>query len=165
MRRNRFILLAAAWMVAIGIACRGSRPPARATSTVPAAPVVSQVQAFNDSVVASLLATIGNRQNDSAGRVFVNVQLPNLKGVPARTFLSIMNGGYARALGVTCAHCHDLADFSSDAKRPKLAAREMALMHRMINQELAKMQHIATPAAQNRAINCSTCHRGTITAR
>ena len=38
--------------------------------------------------------------------------------------------------------------------------REMAVMHRMINQELGKMQHIRTPATQNRAINCATCHRG-----
>jgi len=73
--------------------------------------------------------------------------------------------GPARALGVTCEHCHDVSNFASDAKEAKLAAREMAMMHRMINQELGKMQHLATPATQNRAINCMTCHRGRINPR
>jgi hypothetical protein len=71
-----------------------------------------------------------------------------------------MSGGYARALGVTCAHCHDTTDFSSDAKRPKRAAREMAMMHFGINQQLAKMENLATMPPENRFINCATCHRG-----
>src|SRR3954454_17221503 len=82
--------------------------------------------------------------------------------ISAKTLVSIMAGGYARALGVKCAYCHVEEDFSSDEKRPKRAAREMAAMHRMINQELRKMQYVATPATENRSINCATCHRGTI---
>jgi formate-dependent nitrite reductase cytochrome c552 subunit len=95
-----------------------------------------------------------------ADSVFKNVKI--LNAVSAKTLVSIMAGGYARALGVKCAYCHVEEDFSSDEKRPKRAAREMAAMHRMINQELRKMQYISTPPTENRAINCSTCHRGMI---
>ena len=72
-----------------------------------------------------------------------------------------MNGGYSRALGVSCTHCHVEEDFSSDDKRQKRAAREMARMHRMINEQLGKMENLETPAAQ-RSINCATCHRGAV---
>ena len=72
-----------------------------------------------------------------------------------------MESGYSRALGVTCLHCHVERNFASDDKRPKRAAREMAAMHRMINQQLAKMENLESNP-QNRAINCSTCHRGAI---
>jgi hypothetical protein len=40
------------------------------------------------------------------------------------------------------------------------AAREMAAMHRGINEQLEKMENLT--ADPNRAINCSTCHRGAI---
>ncbi len=73
-----------------------------------------------------------------------------------------MNGGYSRALGVACTHCHVEQDFASDDKRPKRAAREMAVMHKMINEQLGKMQNLETKP-DLRAINCSTCHRGAIT--
>jgi hypothetical protein len=72
-----------------------------------------------------------------------------------------MNGGYARALGVRCTHCHVERDFSSDDKRQKRAAREMATMHWTINQTLAKMNNLSS-APEERFINCATCHRGRI---
>jgi len=37
-------------------------------------------------------------------------------------------------------------------------AREMAVMHRMINDQLVKMQNLEL----KRFISCSTCHRGAI---
>jgi hypothetical protein len=84
-----------------------------------------------------------------------------MTNTPAARFLLIMNLGYSRALGVTCTHCHVEEDFSSDDKRPKRAAREMAAMHRSINDQLAKMQNLeANP--QGYFINCSTCHRGSV---
>lgn len=125
------------------------------THTPPVQPSV------NDAFVQQWTERIAGRENDPAGQVFTNIQVPWLKDVPARQFLLIMNGGYSRALGVTCTHCHVETDFASDEKRPKLAAREMAVMHRSINQQLAGMQHLAAPSGQ-RAINCSTCHRGEI---
>jgi hypothetical protein len=164
--RLRATVAGAAATILIAMACGR---PAAPTAAAPQAPAgvtpANPNQRFNDSVVQAYLTRLGARRADSAGKIFENLQLMNLRGVSAQTFLGIMNGGYARALGVSCAHCHDLTDFASDAKRPKLAAREMAAMHRMINQELAKMQHIQTPATQNRAINCATCHRGQVIPR
>ncbi len=80
-----------------------------------------------------------------------------LKTTPARQLLDIMNFGYARALGVRCTHCHVERDFSSDDKRPKRAAREMATMHRTINQTLRKMKDLKSEP-EERLINCATCH-------
>jgi hypothetical protein len=104
---------------------------------------------------------IKGRENDPAEQVFENIQIPWLKTVPAGLFLRIMNGGYSRALGVSCTHCHVEQDFSSDARRQKRAAREMAKMHRMINEQLEKMEHLEAPATE-RSINCATCHRGAV---
>lgn len=164
MTRISMLSAAAVAAVLVAIACSRAIAPTQQAAPPDARPV-NRNQRFNDSVVEAFLTRLGTRQSDSAGRVFENLQLANLRGVSARTFLGIMNGGYARALGVSCEHCHDLADFASDSKRPKLAAREMAAMHRMINQELARMEHIRTPATENRAISCVTCHRGLVNPR
>ena len=129
-------------------------PPAR-----PAAPaVVSANQQINDRFVKQILDRIAGHENEPAETVFKNIQW--LKGVPARRMLAIMNLGYSRALGVNCTHCHVEQDFSSDDKRPKRAAREMAVMHRTINEQLKKMQSLEP--RPSRAINCTTCHRGAV---
>src|SRR5690348_8825203 len=96
---------------------------------------------------------IAGKENEPAEKVFKNLQY--LQNTRASQLLTIMDVGYSRGLGVTCTHCHVETDFASD-KRPKRAAREMAAMHRMINQQLAKMENLQS----DRAINCSTCHRG-----
>jgi hypothetical protein len=119
------------------------------------------VQATNDRFAASVLQSIAGRENEPAEKVFRNLQVGTLKGVPAGRFVRIMNAGYSRALGVTCTHCHNTDDFAADVKRPKRAAREMAAMHTAINGQLAKMQNLESSADQ-RFINCSTCHRGAI---
>jgi hypothetical protein len=97
---------------------------------------------------------IAGKESEPAGKVFKNLQY--LTNTRASVLLTIMDLGYSRGLGVTCTHCHVETDFASDDKRPKRAAREMAAMHRMINQQLATMENLQS----NRAINCSTCHRG-----
>jgi hypothetical protein len=43
-------------------------------------------------------------ENDPAGQVFKNMRIEWLRTTPARQLLDIMNGGYARALGVRCTH-------------------------------------------------------------
>jgi hypothetical protein len=130
-------------------------PTPRAAS--PAQPPPNQE--VNDRFMKQLSERIVGRENEPAERVFKNIQW--LKGVTAGRLLRIMNGGYSRALGVNCTHCHVEQDFASDVKRPKLAAREMAVMHRMINEQLRKMQNLETKAPE-RAISCSTCHRGAV---
>ena len=117
------------------------------------------VQEINDGFVQKITKQIAGHEQEPAEKVFKNVQI--MKTVPAARFLLIMNRGYAHALGVTCTHCHVKEDFSSDDKRPKRAAREMAAMHRSINDQLGKMQNLE-PSPQGHFINCSTCHRGAV---
>jgi hypothetical protein len=123
-----------------------------------AQPSISANQEINNRFVKQISQRIAGHENEPAEEVFKNIQW--LKGVPAKQFLDIMNRGYSRALGVNCTYCHVERDFSSDDKRPKRAAREMAVMHRMINQQLKKMENLKPK--EGRAINCSTCHRGAV---
>ena len=118
-------------------------------------------QEINSYYVKEWSERITGRENEPAARVFKNIQLEWFKQVPAGILLRVMNDGYARALGVACTHCHVEENFAGDDKRPKRAAREMAVMHRMINEQLGRMQNVET-RPQDRAINCSTCHRGAI---
>ncbi|HEX5708238.1 MAG TPA: c-type cytochrome [Pyrinomonadaceae bacterium] len=106
--------------------------------------------------MAELQRMIAGREEQPAEQVFKNVQV--MKGVPAGRFLRIMQMGYARSLGVNCAHCHVPGQWESDEKPTKGVAREMILMTRAINDEhLKKIKNLrsATPA-----VNCTTCHRG-----
>lgn len=130
-----------------------------ATKPQSVAPSKTAIEQTNEEHVRRILATIAGREEEPAEQVFKNIQW--LKGVPAGRFLRIMNGGYSRALGVTCTHCHVESDFSSDDKRAKRAAREMAVMHRSINERLRAMENLASDAS-SRAINCALCHRGTV---
>ncbi len=131
--------------------------PARDAATSAA---TDSTLASNAREAQALLTSLGARSSEPAEQVFKNVQW--LKGVSASTFLTIMNVGYARALGVRCRHCHVADDYSSDAKRPKRAAREMAVMHRGINDQLRAMTNLATMPTERRNINCMTCHRGRV---
>jgi hypothetical protein len=115
-------------------------------------------QQINDRFAKQIQERIAGHEKEPAEQVFKNIQW--FKGTPAGRLVLIMNLGYSRALGVNCTHCHVEQDFASDDKRPKRAAREMAAMHRGINEQLKKMENL-TPDP-NRAINCSTCHRGAI---
>ena len=155
------------YAVSIVIALLWTLVPARAQNPPPQQPkaqspqtgVKNSVQETNDSIVLKIMKQIAGHEQEPAERVFKNVQI--MKTAPAARFLNIMNLGYSRALGVTCTHCHEEQDFSSDAKRPKRAAREMAIMHRGINEQLAKMENLE-PNPQGHFINCSTCHRGAV---
>ena len=118
-------------------------------------------QRINDEFVQRIKTSIAGREHEPAGKVFKNIRFALFKPTPAGDLLDIMNGGYSRALGVTCTHCHVETDFASDEKRPKRAARAMAGMHRAINQQLAKMQDLESDP-EDRFINCATCHRGSL---
>lgn len=158
MRMLAFLLL-----TLCAVSCRSpavNRAPAGTTPAAAAFAVPDSNAAANQAFVAAVLKEIAGRETQPAESVFVNLKIPWMAKTQAETFLAIMNVGYARALGVRCTYCHVTTDFASDVKRPKRAAREMAVMHRMINVELGKMQHIPTPASEDRAINCATCHRG-----
>ena len=161
-KQFRMILVASAvllggWAAEAGDA-QAQQAPAAATSQVPKQPSTQEV---NDAFVQQISKQIAGHEQEPAAQVFKNIQLDLFKRTPAARLLLIMNLGYSRALGVTCEHCHVKDDFSKDEKRPQRAAREMAVMHFSINQQLAKMQNLE-PNPQGHFINCSTCHRGSI---
>jgi hypothetical protein len=138
---------------------QSTAPTPQPSATPPAH--LNPYQEINNHFVKQLSEEIVGRENEQAEKVFKNIQIEWFKNVPAGRFLRIMNGGYSRALGVACTHCHVEQDFASDDKRPKRAAREMAVMHKMINDQLGKMQNLEIKP-EERFINCSTCHRGAI---
>jgi hypothetical protein len=162
MRGNRFETRA----VVSGLICAvcvtaaaQSRSPQPSSPPAQAEPGKRSIQEINDGFVQKISKQIAGHEQEPAAKVFKNIHI--MPNAPAARFLLIMNLGYSRALGVTCTHCHVEEDFSSDDKRPKRAAREMAAMHRSINEQLAKMQNLeASP--QGHFINCSTCHRGNV---
>ena len=154
---RRFASVSMVALLAITASCKSQNRPLPATSTV-VQPAPDTIQAANDRYVEQVLATIRGQENRRADSVFRNVTW--LNDVSARTFLGIMNGGYSRGLGVTCAHCHNTSAFDSDEKRPKRAAREMQRMHRGINGQLREMKNLSD--RPNKNISCATCHRGKI---
>jgi len=146
-------------MLLLVLGCTATSPQATHAPAAATPAPLSPTQQANDESMKKMLATIAGREKEPAGTVFKNVQIAWLKNVPADNFLGIMNYGYSHALGVTCTHCHVENDFASDVKRPKRAAREMAVMHHAINQKLAAMENLEQDVKE-RSINCWVCHRG-----
>ncbi len=95
---------------------------------------------------------------------FTNLQvLP--PGIASDSLLSVM-GGFTRALGVPCRHCHvarnggrPAADeFAADGVEAKRVARAMLRMVDAINREhLPATGRLPVNMAQ---VTCATCHRG-----
>lgn len=93
----------------------------------------------------------------------------NLKVLPkdiSREELTAMMGGFTRALGVRCTHCHvgvegeplSTYNFAADDKRAKRKARTMIEMTRAINERhLATLETRGDPPVK---VDCMTCHRG-----
>jgi len=144
-----------------GLAHTPTSAAAESRATPTPASQANPNQEINDRLAKQVLEKIAGKENDPSEKVFKNIQIPWLKTTPAGRLVRIMNLGYSRALGVSCTHCHVEQDFSSDDKRPKRAARDMAYMHKAINDQLQKMQNLDLKPDQ-RFINCSTCHRGAI---
>jgi hypothetical protein len=159
-RAGTCLVLAIGLLIHVADAVVSAQPPSPVTAE-PTHLSPEERQAINDRFVQRLKKNIAGRESEPAERVFKNVRFELFKPIAAADLLDIMNGGYARALGVTCTHCHVESDFSSDEKRPKRAARAMAGMHRAINQELAKMSDLESDP-EDRFINCGTCHRGSL---
>lgn len=130
-------------------------------AVAPTASKEPSIQEVNDAFVQQISKQIAGHEQEPSGQVFKNIQVDFLKKAPASRLLLIMNLGYSQALGVTCKHCHVEEDFSKDDKRPKRCARDMAAMHRSINQQLTKMENLE-PNSNGHFINCSTCHLGAI---
>ena len=162
MQRIRFEALVAVLALICGVCVTFAAHPRSGQTLSPsvqASPKGPSIQEINEGFIQQISKQIAGHEQEPAGQVFKNIHI--LNHTPAGRLLLIMNLGYSRALGVTCTHCHVEQNFSSDDKRPKRAAREMATMHRSINDQLAKMQNLE-PNPQGHFINCSTCHRGAV---
>lgn len=114
---------------------------------------------FNQAeAIAKLREQIKGRENEPAEKVFKNIQ--TLKAVPAGRFLAIMEMGFARSLGVNCAHCHAPEKWEAEDKPQKQIAREMWTMTGKINGE--HLKNIRNLKSASPTVNCTTCHRGEI---
>jgi hypothetical protein len=83
-------------------------------------------------------------------------QAKNLKVLPKDItkdeLKALMKNNIAKALGVTCDHCHDIDDMSKDTEKKEIA-RAMMKMTSEINTKNFK--------GKNR-VTCLTCHNGDI---
>ncbi|HLY68439.1 MAG TPA: c-type cytochrome [Puia sp.] len=102
-----------------------------------------------------ILKQIQGKENMPSDSVFKNIKVLKM---PASRLLKVMEMGYSRSLGVSCGHCHNTNDFSSEEKTAKDITRQMMQMSAKINNDLLK--NIAGLENKNPIINCTTCHRG-----
>ena len=107
---------------------------------------------------AIILQQIKGKEKIPADSVFKNIKM--FKGMPAARLLAIMNIAYCKSLGVSCGHCHNTMDFSSEEKTQKEITRQMAAMNKEINNNLLK--NIKGLQGDAAVINCTTCHRGEV---
>lgn len=140
-------------ILAVGIAYAGQEK----SSVLASEPTTPQaIQQSNADSVAALSKQIAGKEEQSAETVFKNLKV--LNKVPAGRLLLIMQHGYSKSLGVTCAHCHIPGEWEKDDKEPKQITRDMVAMSKTINQDLLK--NIAGLKDRTPIINCTTCHRG-----
>lgn len=142
-------------LLAIGLAYGlQEKPSTSQTSSEPSTPAA--IKQFNDEQVAAISKQIAGKEAQPAEAVFKNIK--TLTGVPAGNVLKIMQFGYSRSLGVSCAHCHVVGQWEKDDKPAKQVTREMSDMsHVIIFDYLKKMDGLKD---RNPLVNCTTCHRG-----
>jgi hypothetical protein len=114
------------------------------------------IKQFNDERVAELSEQIAGKADQPAEAVFKNIKI--LTGVPAGNLLKIMQMGYSRSLGTSCAHCHVPGQWEKDDKKPKQIARDMSKMAHTIIFDL--LRNIDGIKDRDPLVNCTTCHRG-----
>jgi hypothetical protein len=151
-----FILAAVAFLGIVKI----EGPKIHISAQTNASPTpASAAQEFNQAeAIAKLREQIKGRETEPAEKVFKNIQ--TLKGVPAGRLLGIMEMGFARSLGVGCAHCHSPGKWEAEDKAQKQIAREMWTMMGKINGE--QLKNIKNLQSATPTVNCTTCHRGQI---
>jgi len=111
--------------------------------------------AENAKFVAELKAKIAGKEKAPAKEVFKNLKM--FGDMPAERLLSVMEGGFAKSLGVSCTHCHNPAAWESDEKDAKQIARDMSALSRSIRDQLKAIDKLGI---RNPTVNCTTCHRG-----
>lgn len=107
--------------------------------------------------IEEIKKSIEGRENLPADSVFKSIQI--FKNMPAGRLLAIMDVAFSQSLGVSCIHCHDAKDFSSELKPQKEIAREMWAF---AGETRELLKNIKGLQSQNPTINCTTCHRGQV---
>jgi hypothetical protein len=107
-----------------------------------------------------VLASIKGKEKWRADSVFKNLKVIVGEGsISAEHLLWMMNWGWSKELGVSCAHCHTRGKWESDSIPAKNIARGMWTMRVKINKELLPsitgLDYEANPK-----VTCITCHRG-----
>ena len=158
----RIVSIVSPIAVLAAIGCSAG-PGVRAGAAVATPSRVGEVTPQPDSVAMErdrltriVRAAIAGRDNEPATAVFKNVTVLTTN-VSAGNLIQAMNF-YGTALGVSCAHCHDVNQFAADTKPQKAIARDMMRMNGVINGQLLK--GIAGLRSPNPSVNCVTCHRG-----
>jgi Photosynthetic reaction centre cytochrome C subunit len=107
-----------------------------------------------------VMSTIKDKKDIGCDSVFTNIKtFTGTQQVKAEHLLWIMDY-WGKALGVSCTHCHNPANWASEEKQTKQIAREMYSLRVTVNNEILKKikgLQSATPR-----INCGTCHQGKI---
>ena len=116
---------------------------------------------FLTMVVAGQSTQSGQKQDakpaseQTVGQAYKNIQtLTDLKDSPQGELIAAMDF-MAGSLSVGCDHCHVAVNgpYDSDAKKPKLIARDMIKMTRAINEANFSGRQVVT---------CNTCHQGNV---
>jgi hypothetical protein len=150
-----FLLALLASLLIAGIALGQQKQ----TSAPPGEPSTPEaIKQFNDDQVAAISKQIVGKEDQPAEAVFKNIK--TLTGVSAGNLLKIMQMGYSRALGVSCAHCHITSQWEKDDKPTKQIARDMSKMAHTIIFDL--LRNIDGLKDRNPLVNCTTCHRGQV---
>jgi Photosynthetic reaction centre cytochrome C subunit len=101
--------------------------------------------------VDKLMAKIKGSESLPAEDVFQDVRL--LTGMTAQRFLQVMDVTYGGGLGMTCADCHQVANWA-DSTQAKTRARSMQEVTNTINTEL-----LTKVMPRPDQITCITCHQ------
>ena len=110
-------------------------------------------------LVTALFALIANIQSPASDPTNLKI-LKVTTGAEVNQIMRTFTSG----LGVQCSYCHvqegrgGRNDMASDEKRTKLAARQMIVLARDINQKLPAA--VNKPAEEATRVSCATCHRG-----
>jgi hypothetical protein len=154
MRIFSIALAASSLLIGLAYGQQEKQPATSAASSEPSTP--EAIKQFNDEQVAAVSKLIAGKENQPAEAVFKNIKI--LTGVPAGNLVKIMQLGYSRSLGTSCAHCHVTGQWEKDDKPNKQIARDMSNMtHTIIFNQLRIIDGIKD---RNPLVNCTTCHRG-----
>jgi hypothetical protein len=147
-------------MILVTVAAAGGASFSSASARVQASGAIAADTnaASRDSLMNVVLREISGKEQLPAESVFKNIKV--FRGVPAGNIPRLMNLGYGRSLGVSCAHCHVVGEWEKEDKPQKQIAREMAAMASAINTQY--LARIANLKSEKPIINCSTCHRGDV---